>query len=341
VTYQPGGSGYGEQQQPAYGQQPQQQYPQQPGQQYPGQQQYGYGQYGGYQQPARQGLPVNLGQYLVYALGVLGLVNLFIGFASAIDTKGADLSGNNLYLRFGTAALVILAAAGLTAATSLLPNQTKHAGFVAAGSVVGALVALFTILTLPGSDSGEGSVDAGIGLILLVVFGFIQAAVAVAWLLVEAGVIKTGPSAPAAPDAYAQQLAAQQAAAQQAAGQQAAGQQYGQQAQAYGQPAGAGYGQTTAVGYGQSSSAPTTATPASTSTPQSAQSSATPYSQSAAPIADDAEAGTSIISTAGTAAGGVGEQPTTAIGGAFGQHASPAEAAADKAADQPEKPEGQ
>lgn len=290
MTYQQGGQGYGSEQQPAYGQQaPQQQYQQAPAQY--GQQQYGYGQQPqyGYQQPApRQGLPVNLWQYLVYTVGALGAVNLFIGFAAAIDTSSYGRSdGNNLYLQF-PAPLVILAAAGLIALTSLLPNQAKHAGFAAAGSVVGALVALFTILTLP---SGA---DSGIGLILLCVFGFVQAAAAVTWLLVDAGIVKTGPPAAVAPDAYAQQLAAQQAAAQQAA----AAQQYGQ-AQGYGQAG--GYGQTTAVGYGQSSPA-TGATPAQ----QSAQSSATPYSQSAqpaAPAADPAaEAGTSIIKTAGTAA---------------------------------------
>ncbi|WP_018178463.1 DUF5336 domain-containing protein [Jongsikchunia kroppenstedtii] len=346
MTYQPGGSGYGEHQQPAYGQQPQQQYPPQQGQQYAGQQQYGYGQYGGYPQPARQGLPVNLWQYLVYGLGVLGLVNLFIGFAPAYDTKGHDINGNNLYQVGYVAPLVILAAAGLIAAASLLPKQTKPTGAVAALSIVGAVVALFILVTdnvyltiLTGSfggDSGDTHPDAGIGAILLVVFGFVQAALAVAWLLVEAGVIKTGPAAPQGPDVYAQQLAAQQAAAQQAAAQQqAGGQQYGQQAQTYGQAAGAGYGQTTAVGYGQSS-APTTATP--TPAPQSAQSSATPYSQSASPVADDAEAGTSIISTAGTAAAATGDEATTAIGG-LGQHSAPA--AADDAADKLEKPEGQ
>lgn len=348
MTYQQGGQGYGSEQQPAYGQQQYQQAPQQYGQQ-----QYGYGQQQqqyGYQQPApRQGLPVNLWQYLVYAIGALGVVNLFIGFAGAIDVKGGDLSGNNLYLRFGTAALVILAAAGLTALTSLLPNQSRHAGFVAAGSVVGALVALFSILTLPGSDSSEGSIDAGIGLILLCVFGFLQAAVAVAWLLVESDVIKTGPQAPAAPDAYAQQLAAQQGGAQQGAAPSSA-QQYGQaqtysQAQGYGQPQGygqaGGYGQTTAVGYGQSS--PQSTGPSTAQ--QSAQSAAAPYSQAGQPSAPStdagSDAGTSIINTAGTSAGSAGDAATTAIGGTYGQHSSAAESAGNDAADKLQKPQGQ
>jgi len=341
VTYQPGGSGYGEGQQPTYGQQqPQQQYPQQYGQQqYGGQPQYGYGQYGGYQQPARQGLPVNLWQYLVYGIGVLGLVNLFIGFAPGLSGGSGD--GNHVYLFVFVAPLLLLAAGGLLALPSLLPKQARYAAPVAVLSIVGALVVLFQIIVVPTSSATEysESSDIGIGTILLCVFGFIQAALAVAWLLVEAGVIKTGPVAPAGPDTYAQQVAAQQAAAQQAA----QSQQYGQQAQTYGQAAaGGGYGQTTAVGYGQSSSAPTTATPtAAPPAAQSAQSAATPYSQAAAPIEDDAEAGTSIISTAGTAAAGASDEATTAIGGAFGQHAAPAQPAADEAADQLKKPEGQ
>ncbi|MGJ0119487.1 DUF5336 domain-containing protein [Williamsia sp. MIQD14] len=199
---QPGQQGY-----QGYGQQPGQQgvqqgYGQQPGQQgygqQPwGQQAWGQGAQGGQQpwgQPApakkpSQGLPAAIGTYLVYILTALGLVNLFLGFANGIsfgDTAGSS----TLFQSIIGVPLLVLAGAGLIAGTTLLPNITgKVSHIVAPLSVVAALMALFQIVTLP-----EG-VSAGIGSILLLVFGLIQAVVAVVLLLVDAKVLKTAPLA--------------------------------------------------------------------------------------------------------------------------------------------------
>ena len=59
---------------------------------------------------------------------------------------------------------------------------------VASLALVGALVTLFQLVTLP------DVVSASIGLILLLVFGIIEAIAAVVWLLVDGGVLKTAPA---------------------------------------------------------------------------------------------------------------------------------------------------
>ncbi|WP_207843143.1 DUF5336 domain-containing protein [Williamsia soli] len=235
-----GQQGYGQQ---GYGQQPaagQQGYGQQPAQGY-GQQGYGqqpaqgYGQQG-YGQPAArapQGLPAAFGTYLIYALGGLGLINFFLGFAPALD--GDDAPNN--FGWFPAIGLVALAIAGLTAATTLLPNQTaKVSGAVAVTSVVAALFLLFHLIT--GVDIFG---DSAIGFILLLVFGFIQAAVAVVWLLVDSGILKTGPSGAAnsavSTDTGALNTGAQQTGSTQGAEQSTSYGQSGGYGAAYGQPA--------------------------------------------------------------------------------------------------------
>ncbi|WP_020108490.1 DUF5336 domain-containing protein [Nocardia sp. 348MFTsu5.1] len=238
---QPGGQqGYGQQPggQQGYGQQPggQQGYGQQPAQGY-GQQGYGqqgYGGYGqqGYAQPTpRRGLPAALGTYLVYALGALGLINFFLGFAPAVDDDDAP----QLFVWLPAVALIVLAIAGLTAAATLLPKQTaKPAGAVAAASVVAALYLLIYLVLGDISESG-----AGIGLILLTVFAFIQAAVAVVWLLVEVGIIKTAATADAG---------ASTASAATSTGSQPAA---AESTPSYGQGGSYGQGSGYAAGYGQ------------------------------------------------------------------------------------------
>ncbi|MGU3292403.1 DUF5336 domain-containing protein [Williamsia sp. M5A3_1d] len=330
---QPGQQGYG--QQPTYGQpgqqgyqgygaQPGQQagqsgYGQQPGQQGYGQQPWGQqawgqgqGQQGGQQpwgQPTpvkkpSQGLPAAIGTYLVYILTALGLVNLFLGFANGIsfgDTAGSS----TLFQSIIGVPLLVLAGAGLIAGTTLLPNITgKVSHVVAPLSVVAALMALFQIVTLP-----EG-VSAGIGAILLLVFGLIQAVVAVVLLLVDAKVLKTAPlqgSTGSDTDRTAdtgRQSATADSAAQTAVTPSAYG---------YGQSTGQSTGQATGQSTGSSdahasgSASQTAATPAHGQSAQ-AQPSQPTYGQSAGTT----ESGAGASATGGDAASGLptaGTQP--------------------------------
>lgn len=255
------GQGYG-QPAPGYGQQPagqqgygqpsqpygQQGYGQQPAQGY-AQQGYGqqdYGQQGYGQSQGSKGLPADLAKYLAYAVGAFGLINFFLGFASAFDAEGFDVDQNNLFLRLPTA-IALLGAAGLIAlTTALLRQNTKLSGIVAALSIIGALVLLFQFLT-------KGDIDAGIGFILAIVFAILQAAVAIAWLLTEAGIIKTAGSGASNASADSASTSPGQHSNSSLTGDQSAGYgQAGDQSTGYGQAGGqsAGYGQ----GYGAASS---------------------------------------------------------------------------------------
>jgi hypothetical protein len=145
--------------------------------------------------------------------------------------------------------LALLAVGGLLALTTLLPKPgNKVSATVAALSVVGALLVLFQFITkgnlalsaFASIGDGDASLDAGIGFILLIVFGVIQAAVAVAWLLVESGIIKTAAATAASTDTGAQ-----------SSGQHSGATSAAEPSTSYGQSG--GYGSSTA--YGQSSSA--------------------------------------------------------------------------------------
>ena len=286
-------TGYGQQ---GYGQQPatgygQQGYGQQPA---PGYGQQGYGQqagYGqGYGQPAPRaprGLPANFGTYLVYVISALGVINFFLGFAPAAGGN-YDYPGNFLY-QFYPVAVAVLGAGGFVALTTLLLKQdTKFSGVVAALSIVGGLLILFQFFT-----KGEGS-DAGFGFILLIVFGVIQAAVAIPWLLVEAGIITTGP--PAAAVAVSTDTGALGTGAAPAA----------EQSTSYGQSG----GYAAASGYGQTGA--TQSQPEQHSGGRQAPAQSNPYAQSshgqsAAPSSDSGSVGLSKASESGSS------EATTAV----------------------------
>jgi hypothetical protein len=241
---QPAGQqGYGQPSQPygqqGYGQQPAQGYAQQ------GYGQQGYGQQGYGQSQGPKGLPADLAKYLAYAVGALGLINFFLGFAPAFDAEGFDVDQNNLFLRLPTA-IALLGAAGLIAlTTALLRQNAKLSGIVAALSVIGALVLLFQFFT-------KGDIDAGIGFILAIVFAVLQAAVAIAWLLTEAGIIKTAGSGASNASADTASTSTGQHSNSSLTGDQGTGYgQAGDQSTGYGQAG--GYG--AASSYGQSSGA--------------------------------------------------------------------------------------
>lgn len=155
------------------------------------------------QVPDRRGATAGGGLLRGLSLGVvaLGLLNFLLGFAPYADL---DFSGNfdgglpdgELSFNFfsntasgaGVAGLALLLAAGLIAGFGLLPNTSGNEPVVAGLSTAGFASLLFVML---GLDDGY---DVGIGLVLVLVASFVQAALAVATALVAAGVIK--PPAP-------------------------------------------------------------------------------------------------------------------------------------------------
>lgn len=189
--------------------------------------------------PAK-GLPhfLNLG---VIAIGVL---SFFLGFAPyatpSDDPLGFDVDSFNFFTNNGPGVLglSLLLTAALIAGLGLLPKQTaNHEAVVAGLSITGFLVLLFMLIGLVG-------LDAGVGLILVLIASFLQAALAVAVMLASAGIIKASSPGQNQYGAYGQQGYGQQGYGQQP--QQGYDQQsYGQQPQqqSYDQPSQQSYGQ--------------------------------------------------------------------------------------------------
>lgn len=193
----------------------------------------GYGQpsagYGAAPGPGR-----GLGFYLNIGVIVLGLLSFFLGFApyTKVDKDYKSSSDKSDTLNFfqngggagiGTASLVALIGAALIAAFTLLPKQQRQDAVVAALSVTGFVSLLFLLFGL------SGPWGAGVGLILVLITSFLQAAIAVVALLLGSGVVKPpaprqaqygyygqpgygqpqqqyyGPGAPGAPGGYSSQ----------------------------------------------------------------------------------------------------------------------------------------
>jgi Family of unknown function (DUF5336) len=144
---------------------------------------------------------------LIAALSVtgLGLVNYFLSFSS----DAAPFNDVVSYLLVG----------GLLAAVTLLPKAPKTLPFAAIFSLLGGLVALSTIVRASGSIPTI--------VIVILILGILQMAVAVGAVLLEFGVLKPPAPKPAVPqNPYGQQFG--QAGQQQP--------QYGQQHQFGQQP---------------------------------------------------------------------------------------------------------
>jgi hypothetical protein len=188
----------------------------------------GYPQQGGSQQPYQPGpgtgsfppVPPPAGAHggsagspslpLLLALGVaaLGVIQYFLGFSDEAGIAGGAIN----YLLVG----------GLLAALFVLPNGPKALPFAALFSVLGALDALDTVIGIPSEGSTPGIV------VVVLILGIVQMAVAVGALLIVHGVVKIPASKPSAPqNPYGQQF-----------GQGGPQQQYGQQPPRFGQQPG-------------------------------------------------------------------------------------------------------
>jgi hypothetical protein len=197
---------------------------------------------------------------LILGVAGLGVVNFLLGFTPFVGTSSVSVPGASMtisgadanFFKSGmTAELALLLVAGLVAGMSLLKQDNK--GTVAALSLGGFLAVLFSSFNLEGASLKWGG-------IAVLVLSFVQAAVAIAAVLFDAGVIAPpAPKArPAAPVGYGQPQYGQQPQQPQY-GQQPQPQygqqpqpQYGQQPQPqYGVPQPEGYGQQPQPQYGQ------------------------------------------------------------------------------------------
>ena len=132
-----------------------------------------------------------LPQILQLATVGLGLLNFFLGFATIVE------SGPSF---FDSASVVpgLFLLSGLFAAQTLIGRGERRAGIgPAAFAVTGALTVLFFTFST--------SADLGIGSILLIVFGLVQAIAAVVSYLAEVGVLTLPvPGANRMPPGYGQ-----------------------------------------------------------------------------------------------------------------------------------------
>ena len=154
--------------------------------------------------PAAAEGPSKLPVYLTAAVAALGLA-LYLSSFGPLFTAGGDFF-TPILLNVGIVASLL---AALIAGIGLLPKQKATPAIVAVLSVLGFLLVILIVLTVP------GGVTLDWGMYLIITFTVLQAIVAVAAVLFDAGVI----APPAPKPRYEQQYG-----------------QYGAPGQYYGQP---------------------------------------------------------------------------------------------------------
>ena len=126
-------------------------------------------------------------------VGALGVLNFVWGFLPEVSTSNASLrdAGLSVFAVGPAYVPILLLIAGLLALGVLLPERPPTRFAVAAVSVGGAIGALVA-LGVPGSIEVFGNpsqVSSGLGAILLVVFGIVQAVLAIAAYVAGAGLV--------------------------------------------------------------------------------------------------------------------------------------------------------
>jgi hypothetical protein len=137
--------------------------------------------------------------YFNVGVVVLGVLSFLLGFLPYISGAAAQFGGEsisvssstNFFMTNGLVSTTLLLVAALVVGLGMLPKQDIHDGVVASLSVVGFVSLLLQLVSLP----SEAKV--GIGLIIVLVTSFFQAALAIAALLFAADIIK--PPAPKPP----------------------------------------------------------------------------------------------------------------------------------------------
>ncbi|WP_407446117.1 DUF5336 domain-containing protein [Rhodococcus sp. (in: high G+C Gram-positive bacteria)] len=180
--------------------------------------------------PAGQSTPNKVVPLLLpLVVAALGVVNFLLGLAPYVSiTFGSRVALSSFDFGFAVVPLAFLLLGGVSAALSLLPGQDLRAVAVVA-SGVGFVTSLFQLFHLP-EDTGIAW-----GGVTILVFGFVQAALAVVTLLFGLGILVPGRSArqnsgaQGYPQGSGQPGAAQQGSPQQGLGQFGAQQYPGQQ----------------------------------------------------------------------------------------------------------------
>ncbi len=135
-----------------------------------------------------KGLPF----FLHIGVIALGVISFFAGFAPYISGSSAQFGGEsisisasyNFFATNGVVSISLLLAAALVAALGMLPKQEINDGVVTSLSTVGFVSLLFQMVALP------GEANIGLGLIIVLVTSFLQAALAIAALLFASGIVK-------------------------------------------------------------------------------------------------------------------------------------------------------
>ena len=140
--------------------------------------------------PAGQSTPSKVVPLLLpLVVAALGVVNFLLGLAPYVSiTFGSRVALSSFDFGFAVVPLAFLLLGGVSAALSLLPGQDLRAVAVVA-SGVGFVTSLFQLFHLP-EDTGIAW-----GGVTILVFGFVQAALAVVTLLFGLGILVPGRSA--------------------------------------------------------------------------------------------------------------------------------------------------
>ncbi|OZD01056.1 hypothetical protein CH275_20095 [Rhodococcus sp. 06-235-1A] len=129
-----------------------------------------------------------------FLLGLLDLVTAEVSSAQELPSSIQTSFSTTFFASGGSAVSVaLLLAAGLIAGASLVQKDAKNQAVVAALSITGFLVLVFQSFSLPSAEGNEfasTTSSLGIGAILVLVLGFVQAAAAVVALLFDAGIVK-------------------------------------------------------------------------------------------------------------------------------------------------------
>ena len=131
--------------------------------------------------------PSRLPFILLAAVAVLGLLVYLSSFGDVFTIESSDfpqMGGASGTSQGVVMAVVAALVSGLVAAASLLPQQKAPVGVIAAVAVLGFLLVLAEIIQKP-----EG-VSIGWALYVVIVLTFLQSAVAIGALLLDAGIIK-------------------------------------------------------------------------------------------------------------------------------------------------------
>ena len=151
--------------------------------------------------PADPAGPSKLPIYLFAAVAVLGLLTYAFNFGPLLTITSSDFpqfgsaSGSTIGIGLAVAASVL---AGLIAAVGLLPKQTVSAGVIAAIALLSFLLVLGEVINAP-----QG-VSIGWALYLVIISTVLQAGVAIAALLLEAGIITAPVPKPRYEQSYGQ-----------------------------------------------------------------------------------------------------------------------------------------